>query len=1425
MDNKKNNVSRSTINPAMGMSGATLEQEPLAGQPEQTGLYRKIDWWTFAIVTVAVLIGYLLTITPDLTLEDSGELAVGSMYAGVPHPPGYPVWTLYTWAFTKLLPFSNISWRVAVSSAVAAALSAGLVGLLVSRGSSLLLEGIAQLKGIPRKMEDPICLMSGFAAGMLIGFNGFIWSQAVIVEVYTLALLSLTGMLATLFRWVWKPEDRKYLYLSFFLFGICFCNHQTLIVAALGIEVLVVMVDRKIGRDFLLGNTLVWLLITAAHAFGIVRTFQENPGLSFIFQFIGWISVSGFAWLMLHGTKQVSTTNTLAWAISTGVHAIGMLIILMADGLGAAKFALVLHIIGLLATFTLAHNLNPERKTIPEWCRDILLLGGLVAMLLLGGRLASYPGQSGVPWLQVLLLLTLMLGSGWLIRRLFSSMHKLDAEIRWAVTGAAVVAAATLFYVLTPAAWMPWLQILVILAMGGGLAYFLKVTRNWDPGMAVVVFAGAAFVAGSLFYFYMPLASTTNPPMNWGYPRTWEGFMHTFTRGQYEKTTPTESLVRYSAQVWVYLQGLKEEFNWANLMIGCLPFAFLLEMKRRHRGWLIGLTAMYVCLAFLLMYLLNAGIDRQSRELVKVFYTSSHVIMALFVGYGLAIICGLLMTRLQETFQYFLVGIGVAIVLNLVQVIEAFSPALNMFLLPRIAALIALGLSILFLLVVFSGLSRPKHSQSFLASVLALYFFIPVDSILDHWADNEQRGHLFGFWFGHDMFEPGADAGAPAPKDADGTPLYPPMTEHAVLFGGTDPGRFCPTYMIFAESFIPAKHRRNPEFDRRDVYIITQNALADNTYLDYIRAHYHRSAQKDLPFFLTMLNDTNSMARIPRRTNFLASLATPLDRWMTGMGDRMEKRRRAGESLFAPNHFLELDSLRTAIRQGGDPLNRHLRERLGDNLSKGPKELAQGLNEILEGASIYTPDRFSEIPLSEHVQLFAIQNPDSHNRIRLNRLLLEAAYPDWITASPGGLYPDREIYCPSNLDLSRSFDEYSQDAMRRAEFGQLRPGEVLNQLPDGRVSVGGQAAVMAINALLTQVIFERNPGHEFFVEESFPLEWMHPHLVPFGIIMKIEREPVERLTEEQFQRDHNYWRQYSERLIGDWIEYDTPVEDVCDFALEVYQRRDYKAFQGDPKFVRDGNAQKAFSKLRNAIGKSVYHWRAEHATDPEYKARLFKEAEFALKQAFAYCPYSPETTYNYAALLTHIGRYRDAYLVTYTAYLLDPYNEGIRSLVEQLEQFKDVTIPVTSVLPENEEQLQSVLTNLDAAFNTAAAWLQGGRSNEAMILLERLLQSPNADAETLIALAQGYAQLQRPDKMEEALEKYTRIAPDSPEAWFDLAAIQAAQTKAASAASSLRKAYALSDERLQSNPQARNLRTQFLQDPRFGPVRSALNDL
>src|ERR1700733_3208332 len=136
-------------------------------KPKPSALFRRIDWLALLIAFGAVWIIYILTLAPEVTLEDSGELCTGSFYAGIPHPPGYPFWALYSWLWTVLLPIGNIAWRVEVGESFAAAMACGVVALMVSRGSSMLMEGIDFLKNLDRKAETAICLVCGIVAGLL----------------------------------------------------------------------------------------------------------------------------------------------------------------------------------------------------------------------------------------------------------------------------------------------------------------------------------------------------------------------------------------------------------------------------------------------------------------------------------------------------------------------------------------------------------------------------------------------------------------------------------------------------------------------------------------------------------------------------------------------------------------------------------------------------------------------------------------------------------------------------------------------------------------------------------------------------------------------------------------------------------------------------------------------------------------------------------------------------------------------------------------------------------------------------------------------------------------------------------------------------------------------------------------------------------
>jgi thioredoxin-like negative regulator of GroEL len=503
---------------------------------------------------------------------------------------------------------------------------------------------------------------------------------------------------------------------------------------------------------------------------------------------------------------------------------------------------------------------------------------------------------------------------------------------------------------------------------------------------------------------------------------------------------------------------------------------------------------------------------------------------------------------------------------------------------------------------------------------------------------------------------------------------------------------------------------------------------------------------------------------------------------------------------------------------------------------------------------LYEPGRFEGVELSARTQRFARQvqgiyadlatypNQNVHTPIRLARQLLEEAYPKEIAKSLGGVYPELEIRTPSAEDSQRCFTEYLNDAQRRLDHDrrapnepkQIKPGEDV-RIIDNRVQVSGQVAVMAINALLTRVIFDANPDHEFFVEESFPLEWMYPYLSPFGIIMKINRNILPELTDEMVRKDHDFWSQFSQRLIGNWITYDTSVSNLCTFAERVYYRRNYEAFKGDPAFVRDNDGQKAFSKLRSSIA-GVYAWRISNSKSPVEQQRMIKEAEFAFKQSYAFCPYSPEAIFRYINLLIGFGRVDDALQLAATSRKLDPNNGQLENLVFELQRIKQQqqqsaaghaqseapSAPGQSqaLVAQLEQQLRAQPGNMTVAIQLITAYIQNQQSDRALALVDQIVGSPSADANMLVFAAQVYQQLNNLPKLEQTLAKMVKLSPDNPEAWFDLAGIQALINMPSQAVVSLDESLTRSAQRLTRDSNAANLYSNAQSDQRFAPLRS-----
>jgi len=280
--------------------------------------------------------------------------------------------------------------------------------------------------------------------------------------------------------------------------------------------------------------------------------------------------------------------------------------------------------------------------------------------------------------------------------------------------------------------------------------------------------------------------------------------------------------------------------------------------------------------------------------------------------------------------------------------------------------------------------------------------------------------------------------------------------------------------------------------------------------------------------------------------------------------------------------------------------------------------------------------------------------------------LADSTYLDYVR----GMYGSK-IYIPSSEDSARCFEEYKADFNHRAALGQLQPGEGgLSQ--DSRIAISGQVSVMKVNGLLCKVIFDKNPDREFYIEESFPLDWMYPYLEPHGLIMKINRQPLSELSDEIVQQDHDYWTKCVTPMIGDWLHDDTPVSEIAAFAQKTFGKQDFNGFAGDPRFIRNTYSHRMFSKERSSIA-GLYAWRAQHATDAAEKKQMNDAADFAFRQAWALCPYSPEAVFRYVNLLLSQKRIPDALVVAETAAQFPSSMSGndprqIQNLVNQLKR-------------------------------------------------------------------------------------------------------------------------------------------------------------
>ncbi len=250
---------------------------------------------------------YSLTVPLTLTLEDAGLFQMVCHLGGISHPPGYPLYTSLCQLIVPLVPNGVIAGNFLSASFAAAA--------------CVLLYSCARL--ITRDTRTAL------VAALAYGVSATFWSQAIIIEVYSLAVLLFLVCLRSVLRYRLSAKP-KWLYLAAFSFGLCLSNHWPMtLLSSLSLVILMLPARHKL-TDFLQSPVRAAALLLALFA-GLspyLLLLQADPEISLlgeinsVEQFLGLVTRSTYVdqHVVATGTDQI---HYLGWLVRESLSQLG----------------------------------------------------------------------------------------------------------------------------------------------------------------------------------------------------------------------------------------------------------------------------------------------------------------------------------------------------------------------------------------------------------------------------------------------------------------------------------------------------------------------------------------------------------------------------------------------------------------------------------------------------------------------------------------------------------------------------------------------------------------------------------------------------------------------------------------------------------------------------------------------------------------------------------------------------------------------------------------------------------------------------------------------------------------------------------------------------------------------------------------------
>ncbi len=202
------------------------------------------------IIGFSSLILFLIFQAQGIYAGDSGDLVTAAFLGGVPHPPGFPLYTTLGWVLTKL-PLFTVSWRVSLLSNLPHAFAVALLFALVQRLTKNTVAAI-------------------FSA-LALTANYLFFLYSVTPEVFALLDFFVLSVTYLLFLYT-ETKKISYMYAASLVFGLSLTHHYVILFLVPAFTILVFPTWAKIHRARLVGEAIrcVGLTIIGLLPYGMI---------------------------------------------------------------------------------------------------------------------------------------------------------------------------------------------------------------------------------------------------------------------------------------------------------------------------------------------------------------------------------------------------------------------------------------------------------------------------------------------------------------------------------------------------------------------------------------------------------------------------------------------------------------------------------------------------------------------------------------------------------------------------------------------------------------------------------------------------------------------------------------------------------------------------------------------------------------------------------------------------------------------------------------------------------------------------------------------------------------------------------------------------------------------------------------------------